>query len=198
MALLNKLFFRVTQLLYKVYCLPINFFRLQLNSVAYSSFPNIVGIVKILNRGNITIGKKINIISSLTINPVGGANITAIYCSSGASINIGNNVGISNSIIFARKFIKIEDDVMIGGNCQIYDSDFHSIDFMNRKKILDTGIIHAGVTIKRGAFIGTSSILLKGVEIGEESVVAAGSIVTKSIPSKEIWGGNPAKYIKKI
>lgn len=198
MRILNKLLFHVSKKLYKLYCLPINFFRLQLNGVEYSSFPIIDGLPKILNRGKITIGNKVKIVSSLTANPVGGADTTAIYCSREATVNIGHNVGISNSIIFAQKFITIEDNVMIGGNCQIYDSDFHSLDYKNRKKNLDPEIKRAGITIRRGAFIGTSSILLKGVEIGEESVVAAGSIVTKSIPSKEIWGGNPAIFIKKI
>ena len=46
-------------------------------------------------------------------------------------------------------------------------------------------------------WIGVGSTILKGVNIGDGSVIAAGSIVTKSIPSFEIWGGNPAKFIKK-
>ena len=42
------------------------------------------------------------------------------------------------------------------------------------------------------------SIILKGVTIGENSVVGAGSVVTKDIPSGEVWAGNPAKFIRKI
>jgi acetyltransferase-like isoleucine patch superfamily enzyme len=47
-------------------------------------------------------------------------------------------------------------------------------------------------------FIGARCIILKGVTIGEKSIVAAGSVVTKNIPEGEVWGGNPAKFIKKI
>ena len=54
------------------------------------------------------------------------------------------------------------------------------------------------VVIKDGAFIGAHCIILKGVSIGEKSVVGAGSVVTKSIPDGEIWAGNPAKFIRRI
>ena len=47
-------------------------------------------------------------------------------------------------------------------------------------------------------FIGANSIILKGVTIGERSIIGAGSVVTKNIPDDEIWAGNPAKFIRKI
>lgn len=52
------------------------------------------------------------------------------------------------------------------------------------------------VKIGRACFIGANSVICNSVEIGDNSIVAAGSIVTKSIPSNQIWGGNPAKLIK--
>ena len=52
------------------------------------------------------------------------------------------------------------------------------------------------VKIGRACFIGANSVICNSVEIGDNSIVAAGSIVTKSIPSNQIWGGNPAKFIK--
>jgi acetyltransferase-like isoleucine patch superfamily enzyme len=54
------------------------------------------------------------------------------------------------------------------------------------------------VRIEKGVFIGADCIILKGVTIGEYSVVAAGSVVAKIVPPGEIWGGNPAKFIKKV
>jgi acetyltransferase-like isoleucine patch superfamily enzyme len=54
------------------------------------------------------------------------------------------------------------------------------------------------VRIEDGAFIGTNAIILKGVTVGAESVIAAGAVVAKSIPPGEIWGGNPARFIKKL
>ena len=56
----------------------------------------------------------------------------------------------------------------------------------------------AKVIVEHDAFIGGGCIILKGVTIGAEAVVGAGSVVTKSIPPKEIWAGNPARFIKKI
>jgi len=54
------------------------------------------------------------------------------------------------------------------------------------------------VVIDDGSFIGAHSIILKGVTIGKESIIGAGSVVTKNVPDGEIWGGNPAKLIRKI
>ena len=56
----------------------------------------------------------------------------------------------------------------------------------------------APVIIEDTVFIGAKCIILKGVTIGQNSIVGAGSVVTKSIPADEIWGGNPAKFIRKL
>ena len=106
-------------------------------------------------------------------------------------ISIGNNVGISNTAIVSAESIVIDDNVMIGGSCKIYDTDFHSIRYEYRMQKPDTHI-------KEGAFIGAHSIILKGVIIGKHSVIGAGSVVTKSVPDDEIWAGNPAHFIRKV
>ena len=54
------------------------------------------------------------------------------------------------------------------------------------------------VIIGNNVFIGMDSLILKGVTIGDYAIVAARSVVTKSIPAGEVWGGNPAKFIRKI
>jgi len=56
----------------------------------------------------------------------------------------------------------------------------------------------APVIIEDYAFIGAHSTILKGVTIGRNSIIGAGSLVCKSVPANEIWGGNPAKYIRNI
>ncbi|MNL65825.1 2,3,4,5-tetrahydropyridine-2,6-dicarboxylate N-acetyltransferase [compost metagenome] len=53
------------------------------------------------------------------------------------------------------------------------------------------------IIIEQDVFIGANSIILKGVTIGARSIIGAGSIVTKNVPADEIWGGNPAKFIRK-
>lgn len=87
---------------------------------------------------------------------------------------------------------------MIGAGCLITDSDHHSIDWKVRCLLGDTDKKTAPIVIEDYVFIGARSIILKGVTIGEKSIVAAGSVVVKNIPSGEMWGGNPAKFIKKI
>lgn len=141
---------------------------------------------------------KARINSGNRINSFGGHRKMIITVLKNGTLKIGNNVGISNSTIICRKSIIVGDNVLIGGNCHIFDTDFHSIDFENRMLKPDPDVKVGSVEIKNGAFIGGGSYILKGVTIGEKSIIAAGSVVTKSVPKHEIWGGNPAKFIKKI
>lgn len=165
--------------------------------VNYGGALIINGRIKVFNRGKIEIGNNVTINSSFNSNPIGGDSFSSLITSKNGEINIGNNVGISNSYIYSVRSITIEDNVMIGGGCKIYDTDFHSISFKKRMSEKDQGL-EASVIIKNGVFIGTNSIILKGCIIGSHSVIAAGSVVTKNVPDNELWGGNPAKFIKKI
>lgn len=81
----------------------------------------------------------------------------------------------------------------------IFDTDFHSLDWRDRKDGTDiTKRKKASVVIKDLAFIGAHSIILKGVTIGEKSIVGAGSVVAKDIPDGEVWAGNPAKFVRRV
>ena len=64
--------------------------------------------------------------------------------------------------------------------------------------IVDLGVKHAPFVINDFAFIGAHTIVLKGVTIGERSIVGAGSVIARSIPDYEIWARKPAKFIKKV
>ncbi|MBD8490085.1 hypothetical protein IFO69_15110 [Echinicola sp. CAU 1574] len=64
--------------------------------------------------------------------------------------------------------------------------------------IPDRTVKNRGINIEDGVWIGGHCIILKGVTIGERSVIGAGSVVSKNIPKNEVWAGNPAKFIKKI
>lgn len=159
--------------------------------------PRINGkIYMVSDKSAISFGRGVCINSSLKSNPIGGSDRTILFAEHGAVINIGNNVGISNSAIYAAQSVTIEDNVMIGGDCRIYDTDFHGIKYDER--LNNVNIKASAVEIKNGAFIGSHCIVLKGVSIGEKAVIGAGSVVTKSVPAGEIWAGNPAKYIKKV
>jgi acetyltransferase-like isoleucine patch superfamily enzyme len=164
-------------------------------NVKFLKFPQINGRIVIRGKG-VSFGVNVTINSDSTKNPVGISRRTMFYSIGDGVINIGNNVGISTSLLYAKNHIKVEDEVLIGGGCQILDNDFHSLDYQQRINSENENIKSAPIIIKKGAFIGASSIILKGVIIGERSIIAAGSVVSKSVPSGEIWGGNPAKFIK--
>lgn len=175
-----------------------NVIMLSLIRAEYRTVPKIVGFIKVKGlKGRVTFGDNVYINSNKWINPVGLSSSTYICVNPNAVISIGNNVKISNSLLFAFNSITLEEDVMIGGGCQILDNDFHSMNYEIRKTVLDQDYVNSKpITIKRGAFVGAMSIVLKGVTIGEESIIAAGSVVTKNVPAYQVWGGNPAAFIK--
>lgn len=174
----------------------INYVSLKKHSVIYGD--NLIIRGKILLYGdNIRIGNNVRIKSGIKYNPIGGDSVSIIVCKKGASVTIGNGVGISNSTIVAHESVSIGNNVMIGGSVKIYDTDFHSLDYEKRISGFD-GIKTAPVEIGDGVFIGAHTVILKGVKIGARSIVGAGSVVTKSIPEEEIWAGNPAHFISHI
>lgn len=144
----------------------------------------------------ITIGNEVSINSCMKSNPIGGDTRTVLFAKGKGKIYIGDGCGISNATLFACDSITLGNNVLVGGNTKIYDSDFHWLNFERRMN--EQGGATSPIVVKDGAFIGAHSIILKGVIIGEKSIVGAGSVVTKSIPDGEIWAGNPAKFIRKI
>ena len=127
------------------------------------------------------------------------AGAYAVGCS---QIEIGNRVIIRpGTMLFGGTIdpmpisIKIEDDVMIGAGVHIFVNN-HKFDRTN-VSLIDQGYYpDQTVTLKKGCWIGANSIILSRVTIGENAVVGAGSIVTKSVSYEIIVAGNPAKQIK--
>lgn len=124
----------------------------------------------------------------------------AVGCS---QISIGDRViirpgtmlhGETNTL---KESISIEDDVLIGSGVHIYVEN-HKFS-TTKKSIIDQGHNQSlKVTLKKGCWIGANSIILPGVSVGENSVIGAGSVVTKTIPDGTVAVGNPAKIIRKI
>lgn len=156
------------------------------------------GRLLIRGNGKIVIGDDVRINSGLFYNPIGGDNKMILFTKKGGRIILGNRVAISNSAIVSSLSVEIEDDVMIGGGVKIYDTDFHSLNFEERISKCDLNEKSDKVKIKKGAFLGAHTIVLKGVTVGEKSIVGAGSVVTRDIPDFEIWAGNPVKFIRKL
>ena len=155
------------------------------------------GRILFCGKGRVKIGDDVTINSCLKSNPIGGASKTVFYSKEKGEIIVGNHVGISNSAIVALEKVEIGDDVFIGGNCKIYDHDFHSLDYSIRMLPGNQGVTAKPVSIGKGAFIGGHTIILKGVEVGAYAVIGAGSVVTRSVPKGKVWAGNPAVMIRK-
>jgi maltose O-acetyltransferase len=115
----------------------------------------------------------------------------------GASITIGNECQINNNavMIAEKSHIKIGNGVLIGTDFCVYDSDFHDIRIDQR---LSNRHTCQPVEIQNNVFIGSKVTILKGVTVGENSVVANGSIVTKDIPANQVWAGVPAKKMSDL
>jgi len=111
-------------------------------------------------------------------------------------IEINSNTVMSNNVtMIANDLIQIGESVLIGDCVSIFDSDFHAINPCER------GLSHgrdAPVSIGNKVWLGSRVLVLKGVSIGENSVIAAGSVVTNNIPRDVVAGGVPARVIRKL
>lgn len=117
------------------------------------------------------------------------------HCDYGYFITIGENFYANyNLTILDTAKVKIGDNVFIGPNVNIYAAT-HPIDKERRNQNLEKGI---PVTIGNSVWIGGNVIILPGVSIGDNTVVGAGSVVTKSLPANVVAAGNPCKVIKTI
>jgi acetyltransferase-like isoleucine patch superfamily enzyme len=155
--------------------------------------------IDIDKNGKLILGNNITIISGMMLNPLGRDARSIIRIQGNGIVTIGSNSGMSNVSLWARNKISIGSDVKIGADCLIFDSDMHSLFYMERKcqNLDEPNAKTAPITIGDDVLIGTRCIITKGVCIGDRAIIGAGSVVTKSVPADEIWAGNPAKFIKK-
>jgi len=113
----------------------------------------------------------------------------------GAEIILGAGVGMSSTSIVAGKSIQIGEGTLLGAGCLLLDNDFHAPGPGFSWKT-DHQSTAKPIRIGRGCFVGTRSIILKGVTLGDRTVVGAGSVVTQSFPDGSTIGGNPAKNLR--
>jgi len=146
--------------------------------------------------GRIEVGDNCKIKNHLSENLAGIVHPTVLFADNDAYLKIGNNVGISGAVLYCTKEINIEDNVNIGANAKVYDTDFHPIDA--QKRMRGESGKNAPVRICKDAWIGANATVLKGVTVGERSIVAAGAVVTRNVPPDSIVGGIPANLIRHI
>lgn len=138
------------------------------------------------------------------VNPLCGNARGAFYTEPGATITIGNNVGMSSTRMWIARSLRIGDNVSIGAGVLIIDTDCHPLDFRLRRhdaaahfpaEEIAAATHSQPIVIEDDVWIGAESIVLKGVTIGARSVIGAGSVVTRDIPSDSIAAGNPCRVI---
>jgi acetyltransferase-like isoleucine patch superfamily enzyme len=119
--------------------------------------------------------------------------IPPFYSDFGENITIGKNVFVNHACTFMdRGGITIEDNVLIGPKVNLITTN-HPINPSERRATISLPIV-----IKKGAWIGVGATILPGVTVGENSIVAAGAVVSKDVPDNAVVGGVPAKFIKHI
>jgi acetyltransferase-like isoleucine patch superfamily enzyme len=157
----------------------------------------VTGRVRLYVSGRLRIGNDVAINSGAG-NFVGVERRMAIWVGRGATAVIGDGCRMSNSTIVATDSVEILPETLIGGGCNIYDTDFHHLHAAGRVEAGHGPAPSAPIRIGPRAFIGGHVTVLKGVTIGEGSIIGACSVVTKSVPPGEIWAGVPARFVRKV
>ena len=120
--------------------------------------------------------------------------IPPFYTANGLDITVGRNVFVNqNCTFYDLGGLDIADDVMIGPNVSIITTG-HPLEPSRRR----AAVTARPIAIEKNVWIAAGATIIGGVTVGENSVVAAGSVVTKDVPANTLVGGNPARVIRPI
>ena len=148
----------------------------------------------------IRMGKGVVLVSNSEANTAGINHPVIIAThSKDAEVVLENNVGMSGVSINCVNRCVFKEGVMLGANVNVWDTDFHPIDPQKRiqqKSIMDAH--YSPILIERNVWIGANTTILKGVTIGENTVVGAMSLVNRNLPPNSVCVGNPAKKVKDL
>lgn len=201
---LRKILEHITVLFYKNVSILYKRMKFSFWQVKYGKNLKVIGPFRLRMAKNASIRIGDNFIAYSGYNSTidsSRKNVFSVY--GGASLIVHNNVGITSTSIYCQNRVEIGNHVLIGAETIIIDNNFHSTDYTIRGTGKEgsryKGTVNsAPVIIGDHVFIGTRCIINKGVSIGEGAIIAAGSVVVKDIPAWEMWGGNPAKFIKSL
>lgn len=155
-------------------------------------------IIQKHRQSQMVFGERLQLRSTPGSNPL-GANHPVVLCTwqAGAVLEIGDDFGMTGGSICAMHRITIGLRVTVGANTTIIDTDFHPLDPELRRRDPQAAQT-ASVVIEDDVFIGMNCLILKGVRLGQGSVVGAGSVVTGDVPAGAIVAGNPARVIRQV
>ncbi len=175
--------------------LPAAWVKFRMNGITWRAGWHIYGVPLIQKHAaaRIDIGPGLWLRSTVRSNPLAPAHPVVLSARQpGSRLCIGQGFAMTGGVLCAERSIHIGDGVTVGANCTIVDTDFHTA---GRAAHLSQGA-SAPVVIEDGVFIGMHALVLKGVHIGADSVIGAGSVVTKDVPPGVIVAGNPARVVR--
>lgn len=143
------------------------------------------GRPKVVNRGRMTFGDRVRLVSDVAT--------LELVSLEGGHLEIGENVFINyGSSLVAASHVVVGNDCLIGTHVIVMDCDFHCVE----DKSWDT--TGKPITLEDRVWLGNRSIILKGITVGHDAVVAAGSVVTKDVPARTVVAGNPARVVREF
>lgn len=155
-------------------------------------------IVQRHRRGSIEIGADFSARSWIASNPLATRRRCVLSVRSpGASILIGDSVGMTAAVVVSERSVRIGDRVRIGANVTIVDTDFHPLSESERR-VRPTEGASSPIIIEDDVFIGMHAIVLKGATIGRGAVIGAGSVVSGRVEANTIVAGNPARFVRVV
>jgi acetyltransferase-like isoleucine patch superfamily enzyme len=121
-----------------------------------------------------------------------GPIASLFYTGPSGRILLGDNVGFNSGLeLYASELVEIDDYVMVGSNVTIYDTNFHPLEEVAETK-------RGPVRIGYNAWLARGATILPGVTIGAQSVVGAGSVISRDVPPRTLVAGNPAVVVREL
>jgi acetyltransferase-like isoleucine patch superfamily enzyme len=157
-------------------------------------------IVSLAQTSQVRLGSRVVLCSLPKFTALGVCNPVILRTlRPGATITIGDDCGLSGTVICAAQSVFVGQQCLLGANVTIVDTDFHPISAAGRRFSNDWAQIGvAPVRIEDNVFIGTGAFIGKGVHIGEGAVVGAGAVVVADVPAGHVVAGNPARVIRRV
>lgn len=165
-------------------------FRVSGQRVIIGQFFEVVGRLEIRGPGTVIFGNKCRVVSSRL------APTTLFTHSPEALIKFGDRVLLTGTRFGCEQRIEVGDDAGLS-DARIMDTDFHALEVYDQPRYNTAGASKP-IVIGRNAWAGAGAMILKGVRIGENSVVAAGAVVAQNVPPNVVVFGNPARVVWRL
>lgn len=174
-------------------------FRLRISSPMRKGFWRCLGMragaATVLSRIHVTWPHQVALGASCCIEPDCYFKFDGIYAP-GPRIVIGDGVFIGRGCEFnIRRRIEVGDNCLIASRCYFVDHD-HGFASRSLPMGLQSDGVEAAILIEDDVWIGAGVVVLKGVRVGCGAIIAAGSVLTRSVGAYEVWGGVPARKLR--